>query len=208
MNRIILFSLALLISCAKKKENLNVIIIDTLTREKNRGSRDEAETNLGVSSHFLKSFKNDKNNVGLVLGKGKIYFQKGDSITFPQEMEPDRIYDLIGSADGIKIEMTVSQKNFSTVSYLFTIEDKGMKTKMMGEADLSPLFYIGPEMDEDGEIGYTSTEYWSRNSGCQFSIRLGNYKSELKARLKGCFDDRNYFLDLDKCPTLHLKKHN
>jgi hypothetical protein len=208
MNRIILFSLILLISCAKKKESQNAIITDTLAREENRGGRGEEEVSLDVSSHFLKSFKNEKNNAGLVLGKGKIYLQKGDSIAFPQEMEPDRIYDLIGSSDGIKIEMTVSQKNFSTVSYSFTIEDKGKKTKMAGEADLSPLFYIGTEMDEDGAIGYSSTEYWSRNSDCQFSIRLGNYKSELKARLKGCFDDKNYFLYLDKCPTLHLKKYN
>lgn len=148
------------------------------------------------------------NDLETKLIRGAIIYRNIDTISFPIQLKDSKTYQLAGDSKKVKVNLLVSQLNFSTIKCTLEIADEAFKKNWIGEADLMPTFYLGSESDEDSKegIGYTSIEYWSREVDCRFSIRLGHFNGELKARVQGCFENKKYFLELEKCPTLHQKK--
>jgi hypothetical protein len=110
--------------------------------------------------------------------------------------------------NNFKIDLYVKRILLSTIKYKIELTDIDIKTFKSGIADLSPYFFVGPEIDEDDSTnyGYCSIEYWDPSEYYQTALRFGIHKELDNLYLaKVICSLNNKWFNLYNFPTLFEK---
>lgn len=138
------------------------------------------------SERFLKALH--EHYKGAILQDSLLTLNTEETFAFPDIPRPGTPIILKGESPLLTITLTVERVNYTTITYHIEMTDSGKLTySHSGEADLSPHFHLGAEVDEYSNTGsaYLAVEYLDPREGeYGTSIRLG-YSEECGPHLLG-----------------------
>lgn len=118
-----------------------------------------------------------------------LIIESRDTIQFASEPVFGESVLYTGKKDNLVIALTLTRKNYTTVSYKLEMVEFGKASfNKTGEADVSSSFYLGSESDEDAQTGelYFVAEYSSHDAdNCDIHIRVSDEKKRCKL-IKTC----------------------
>lgn len=118
-----------------------------------------------------------------------LIIESRDTIQFASEPVFGESVLYTGKKDNLVIALTLTRKNYTTVSYKLEMVEFGKASfNKTGEADVSSSFYLGSESDEDAQTGelYFVAEYSSHDAdNCDIHIRVSVEKKRCKL-IKTC----------------------
>ncbi|MBL7791097.1 MAG: hypothetical protein JNK77_02145 [Saprospiraceae bacterium] len=131
-----------------------------------------------------------------------------DTVYFPTQMALGKIYFFSADGGGKSYRLKVKRVNLTSLDYEFQLHRLGLPSyNESGRADLSAMFFLADEVDEDDESGeaYGAAEYSRAANGCWFNIRIGHdpdQEGHLRAEVRlGC-GDKKHEAPVDDSPTL------
>ena len=161
------------------------------------------------SLSFIESLNTDTYYRKILLNKDQIIINSEDTAYFPEVPPLWRELHFSNKKNNTKIDLSVKRTLLSTIEYKIDLTDNNKHTFKSGIANLSPRFFVGPEVDEDDstKYAYYSVEYWDPSEHYQTAIRIGIHKelgNLYLAKIK-CFLDTKWY-DLYNFPTLFENK--
>lgn len=152
-----------------------------------------------VASNYAQTFE---------LKDGFLIMDGRDTTSFPQDLILNKSYYFIGKKEAWTYELEIEAINYTTLKYHFQrFENKDLKEDLKGEADISAIFFLGDESDEDDKTGntYFASEYIHDIGDCSFFIRIGRDEGDLKGKVVYYCEDGSVGIELEEGPTLREK---
>jgi hypothetical protein len=161
------------------------------------------------SPQFIAGIQNAAKDIVVVSMLGdRLVTKGGDTLRFPTTPPIGNELVFTGGEAGEEVELRVERVNQSTIRYGMVIHlAEGGTYEMKSLADLSPLFFLGAESDEDEQTGlsYLASEFSDPASECSNSIRIGQAEESgpyLAKLVMDCFD---LPMSLEESPTLRTQ---
>ena len=134
-----------------------------------------------------------------------------DTTAFPNDIKPGKSYAFTAKKDDQLYDLSLKRINETTLSFDFKFYEKdSLVYKESGNANLSALFFLASENDDDDQTNdsYGVTEYSKKSKYCWFKIRLGigrDDQNKLRATInKGC-ENKSKTPEITASPTLRTK---
>lgn len=160
---------------------------------------------------FLESLKHSGYAKTYRITDQTLILDQSDTAFFPLVLSIGKTAEFVGSKYGTDYFLMLTQLNYTTIRFGLAIyENKELIDKQVGHVNLSPLFFLGAESDEDDLSGitYLSTEYVNSNKGCKIAIRLGeNETNELLVKIKRACTDSVKNISLNQSPTFRRTRN-
>lgn len=161
------------------------------------------------SPQFVANLQNAAKNIQVSGMMGdRLVTDSGDTLQFPAAPPIGLELTFKGGQTGQEVELKLERVNQSTIRYAIVIALKeGGTYEMKSLADLSPLFFLGAESDEDDQTGlsYLASEFIDPASECNNSIRIGQTDDGLTYLAKLVMDCYDLPMSIDESPTLRAK---
>lgn len=158
------------------------------------------------SDRFLKALREQYKDA--TLRDSLLVLNEEETFVFPQTTVLGVPITLAANQDQLTVTVTVKRLNYTTIWYELNMTDAGGRSySREGEADLSPHFHLGAEVDENSVSGiaYTSVEFADvQDSDCFTYIRLGREEEAgpLLGKLKMSCNGQIKDIGLNDLPTL------
>ena len=159
------------------------------------------------SKEFLDGLVNSGMSNKFMLIDNLLIVDNKDTSRLPSFVEAGKPRTLTGCNGKDCYTLTLEKVNFSTLKYKCDINKGGKTMTISGEADMSPLFFLGSEVltDEVKETDYAAFDYSEQNKDCFFSFRIGNNKGVLGCKIIMTCKDETKNVTLNDSPLLKVK---